>query len=361
MNGDVIEKITDYNFFEDYFNKFFRGRTVYLKTGDVNISVEYLQYKSDNEIEIKIDQKIDEKNVIIFTRQDDLIIFSPVSYISKHENNIYVFKPAQIQVVRVPRKEERKTVDQADAPTKEKLFISSIVSDIVISHSIEKEKKKIEFIRSMIIEKLSEYTFANVYFPGDKPMDARLKYFYKERQPIYIPDMKSEKFIYEQKSLFEIYKKTMFGSDRSINWDRVTSEISAPFMYRLMLPVGYIQLNNHSGLSAEQFSSIRKLGFTFSELLTQNDVIKPADETIYVKDVSKSGLSVFFTQRNLIKYFKNDGYQFFHINLPGNKVVPVYTVTRNITIIENKIYRIGCEILDMDAIGETHYDEYVNT
>lgn len=356
--SEIIENITDENLFESYFNKFFQGKNCCIRVNDVNIYIEYVQYEG-NQIEVKIRAEIDPADkAIIFTRHEDLIIYSQVEYIS-NENDVYKYKPANIQVMRIPRKEERKQVPKTDG--NQPIIISNILSEAVMEDSFKREKKKVEYFKFKIEEKIEGFMYSGVHFHGDKVNDSRMKYFYAERRPIYYPDITDPELKKKDKEKYEFYRSSLYKSDKKIDWDKVVSEISVPLMYKLMIPIGYIQVDHLAPLSNEQFSSLKKLGYTFSELLTQQNIIIFSDDQIKVVDLSKSGIGLLFEQRSLIKHFKDDSCIYFLINLPDGKNVPVYCVVKNVNIVDRKLFRVGLAIKDIDAIGETFYDEYLES
>ena len=47
------------------------------------------------------------------------------------------------------------------------------------------------------------------------------------------------------------------------------------------------------------------------------------------------------------------------IILPGGNKAALFAVVRHITTKDNKIILVGFEVLDIDAIGEVHYDEFL--
>ncbi len=353
--SDLVEKVTDESLFEDYFNKFFLGKDCYIRAKDMNINVDSLTYEGDL-IKASVQEDLTEGKIILFVRKEDLIIFSHSKYID-HEDHVYTLKPNEIQIMRMPRKEARKQIGSDD--DKSKINISDIISEFVIHETLQREKKKIALLKEKMIEKLRGYLYSNIFFFEEKFKDVRMKYFFSDKRPLFIPHLQDDEFIEKNEKFYKFYRTEIYKSDRMLKWDIIVSEIAMPFMLKMMIPIGYIQVNHNDALTKEQFSDIRKLGSTFSELLTQKKIIVPSDDEILVIDISKSGLGLVFNQRNMIKHFKVGSYIYFSIHLPGNRNVPVYCIVRNINFIKNKLFRIGCEILDIDAIGEALYDEYL--
>jgi hypothetical protein len=59
-------------------------------------------------------------------------------------------------------------------------------------------------------------------------------------------------------------------------------------------------------------------------------------------------------------FFKENSLLIFTIFLPGKKQATMLCEVRNISLIKNYVYRIGCEILNIEAMGEVNYSGYLD-
>ncbi|MFC1669107.1 hypothetical protein ACFL20_01845 [Spirochaetota bacterium] len=355
----VIENITDETQFEAAYNKHFHNRSAYIKTSEMNISVNFKSYR-EGKVTLSIENSFDETDGVLFAKIDnDRVVYSKLSYIRKIDDHSYIFKPESIHIVDATRKEERKGVDSKN---KGNIYISNIISDFTIKDCLSNQHRKVDFIRDKIIQKLSDkFKYARVYFPGDKNPDKRLMYFYSKRVPIFNPNKNDEEYHKKDTKFYKFYNTSLHQSDKKLDWKGLISEISVPLMYKMMFPFGYIQINHNAVLSEDDYSSVRKLGSSFSEVFSKNDIIKTSDDKILITDLSKNGLGIVFKERSLIKHFKDGSYIFFNIFMPDNKTVSVVCIIRNINFIKNSIFKVGCELIEMDALGETYYDELIES
>jgi hypothetical protein len=90
-------------------------------------------------------------------------------------------------------------------------------------------------------------------------------------------------------------------------------------------------------------------------------IIKSAGDILLVGDLSMKGLSIVFREKPLIKHFKDNSTILFDLFLPENMKATVLASVKNISLADGNIYRIGCQILNMDSIGEVNYSGYIET
>ena len=129
-----------------------------------------------------------------------------------------------------------------------------------------------------------------------------------------------------------------------------------------MLPFGYVQVNSAAPLGDDDYSSLKKTGMSISTIFTNDKrIITPSDDKILVADLSLHGLGIFFKDKPLIKHFKENHNVLFTVCLPENKQSTVLCSVKNISIISNSIYRVGCEIINIDPIGEVNYGEFLSS
>lgn len=352
------ENITDTNRFEELFNKYFSKYNVFLKSSSMNIIVKYNKYEN-NILEIQSNESFEAAdNSIIFARCEDKLICTNAKFLSMRDNN-YLFQPKNIEIIEIARKEERKKISGSDTE-KKIIYITNIISDFILKEHLSYEKKKVEFIRDKLLSRLEkEYPYSKVFFLNEGKNDDRMKYFYQERKPIFISDIKKDTLKDDETNTYAFYKKMIFERDNLLDWNKIISEISLPIFYKSLIPFGYVQVNSDKAFTEEDFNTFRKFGLSTSDFFTNNYIIKTSDDKIIVADLSKSGIGVVFKERTLIKHFKDDSYVFFNLVLPENRIASVLTIVRNINLIGKNIFRIGCEIVEIDALGQCHYDEYL--
>jgi hypothetical protein len=108
-------------------------------------------------------------------------------------------------------------------------------------------------------------------------------------------------------------------------------------------------------------ASIKRTAIMVEEMFNKQRVFPMSGEKLLVSDVSKRGLGIVFKERRFIRYFKENSYVYLDIMLPDNKKASCLAVVKNIGILENKIIKIGCEIRELDALGEVNYEEFLST
>ena len=153
----------------------------------------------------------------------------------------------------------------------------------------------------------------------------------------------------------------IYPEEREAN-RRMVSEIAVPFLYRYMLPFGYLRVNGVNPLSDEDYSFLKKNGMSISTFFTNDtSIIKSSTDRVVVTDLSMTGLGVVFRERVLIKHFREESLIIFTVFLPDKKTAVLMCQVKNITILKNAVYRVGCVILNFDAIGEVNYSEYLES
>ncbi|MCP4135815.1 MAG: hypothetical protein GY754_32910 [bacterium] len=352
---------TDSSVLESIYNRFFTAGNVFLKFGTLNIKIKYLEYKNGM-IYLKIKEgqhKLD--TAILYIRHGDEVIFSHIRFNSK-KDDYHLFELENIQILKMHRKEERKQFDSSQDDTGAEIFLSSIISDFVIRESLGEERRHLKNIKEDILFKFENlYAKTKVFFMNEKKSDNRMKFFISNRKPIYVKDIfePSEK---KDKGDRVYYIDTLYNPDYALVRDNIVSEISAPFLYKGMIPFGYLQVNDQKPLSEKAYSKIRKFCLSVSELMSRDDsIIKASEDRINVTDFSEGGMGIVFKERVLIKHFKVDSYIHFILYLPNNQHASVLCIVRNINLMDKSFYKVGCEIINIDAIGEVAYFEFLDS
>lgn len=273
--AEIIKSITNPNEFPATFTEYFQNKDVFIKTPEMNVSVKFLEYK-DGMILLEIPSSSGIiAQTIIFVSTTDTIIAVRVKLTSQKSGSLYLFHPENIQMIKIPSKEERKSFNINHPVRNENIFISNIISDFVIRESLSRETKRFESISEPITIKLKEqFKYSRVFYINEKSNDDRMLYFLSKRQPIFIPDLQKKDWGGADLETFEFYRMKIFDRDRMLDWKLVTSEISVPLLYHTMLPFGYIQVNDQRPLTENELTSLKKLCASTSEYITANNIIK---------------------------------------------------------------------------------------
>ena len=363
MSNDTA-KITDKILIHEIIQTRFKAGGIYIKTADINIQVQAYSYENGS-ISISLpDYNELITNVIFYIRDKDEVTFSNAVLDYRSENGTHVFELLDVQILRIPRKEARKSVASIEKPETAVIFISNIISDFTIQESIGSSRRRVDTIKDQLLKQVhSLYPDTQILFLNDKTNDPRMLYCMKKRKPFFIKNIKdledTEKL--ENQEGLKYYKSFVYQAELRSHNTKVVSEICVPLLYKLMMPFGYIKTIKSAELSDEDFSAIRKFGMTASTVFTNDkQIIISSDENIAVTDLSMSGLGIFFRNKILIKHFKEKSLIIFSIYLPGEKHATFLCEVRNIALIQNYVYRVGCEIQNIEALGEVYYSEYLD-
>ncbi len=363
MNNDN-GKITDRKLIHEMIKTRFKAEGIYFKTADINIQVQEYFYENGS-ISISLpDYNESITDAVFYIRDRDEVTFSNAVLENKKENGAHVFKLLDIQVLRIPRKETRKNVASIKKPEAAALYISNIISDFTIQECISSSRRRVDNIKDQLLKQVQVlHPDTEILFLNDKTNDPRMLYCMKKRKPFFIQNMNdlddTEKL--DSQEGLKYYKSYIHQSGQRNNNSKVVSEICVPLLYKLMMPFGYIKTVNSSELNDDDFSVIRKFGMTASTVFTNDkQIIISSDENIAVTDLSMSGLGIFFRNKVLIKHFKENCLVLFSIYMPGDKHATFLCEVKNITLIKNYVYRIGCEIHNIEALGEVYYSEYLD-
>ncbi len=363
MNHNA-DKIIDKELIKVIFEERLPLLKVFVKIKDISIPVESFKYENDCVI-ISIHQHgIDTDNVIIYARNNERIIASHANLKRKNNDNTYIFEPSDVIIFDANRKEERSIVENRNISTStSSIYISNIISDFLINESFTASRRRVDFIKEAIIEKISlENILIKITLLNELHNDERMKFFMSERKPYFFKNLKdvfnSEKLKTDPE--LKRYALSIYPSDSTLEDMKIVSEISVPLLYKFMLPFGYIKAVSQEALTDNDFTVIRKFGMSVSTLFSnEKSLIKNSEEKIAVIDLSNHGLGIIFKDKRMIKHFKDNCLIIFTVFLPEEKQTTMLCIVRNISLIQNFIYRVGCEILNIESIGEVNYSEYL--
>jgi len=364
MNSEAV-KITDKEAIYDIFKTRFAAGKIFIKTPEINIQAESFSFDNGLITVSAPDLTEKTKKVIFYVRYNEEVIFSHADLKFKNETGSLVYEPLTIQILPVPRREERRNVAQADVSVSSAIFITNIISDFTIHECLNLSRRKAEMIKDELLKKLHDiYPDSDIIFLNDKVKDTRMFFFNKKRKPYFIKNLKDldDTGKVNNDEDLKYYKTFIFQNDLFDNKAKVVSEICVPILYKLMMPFGYVKTASQHELNEEDFSVIRKFGMSASTVFTNDkQIIKSSDEKIAVTDLSAGGLGIFFKEKTFIKHFKENSLIIFTIFLPGKKQASMLCEVKNISLIKNYVYRIGCEIINIEALGEVYYSEYVDS
>jgi hypothetical protein len=358
MNAEAV-KITDKQQIYEIFQTRFKAGKIFIKTADLNIQVNSFSFEY-GVISVTIPDSDEKINSVIFYIRDNVeVVFSHAVLKSKSEDGTLVYEPLDIQILQIPRKEERRNITSVDTADKAPIYISNIISDFTIHECLNLSRRKVDIIKDELLKKLNGiYPDSEIIFLNDKSNDARMFYFKNKRKPYFIKNLSDidDSGKTENDEDLKYYKSYINPKDPLNHKSKFTSEISVPLLYKLMMPFGYIKSVSPAELSDEDFSVIRKFGMSVSTVYTNDkQIIVSSEDKIAVTDLSMSGLGIFFKEKVLIRHFKENSLIIFTIFLPDKKQATFLCEVRNISLIKNYVYRIGCEILNIEALGEVYY------
>jgi hypothetical protein len=363
---EQIKTITNKNSFESIFNKFFQNSDVFLKTKNGDIKIKFFGYSNGDGIaafKIPLIKSI-HGNCLIFTRSGDNTIHALMKFVEKQEGEMFLFLTEKFQVILRIRGEERKSLDGIEKGiSKNVIFITNIISYSIIQNSLVMESKKIERIKEFVGKEMSEaFNYSKIFFCNEGKGDSRMQYFFKNKRPIYIPQINNSAPGESEKEKYNFYINTIYVKDHFLQSQKeYVSEISVPILYRLKMPYGYVQLNNKNIFTSSTLSLAKKFAIHIDELLNKEKVFPKSDEKLIVSNMSKKGIGIVFKERKHIRYFKENNLVYFDILLPEKKIASVLAIVRNITLSDNNIIQIGCSLEEIDALSEVNYDEFLDS
>lgn len=350
-----IQTITDMKQCGELFVSYFSKGDIFLKTSNGNFKIAYVAYSSDQvALKIPLIKKMPAQ-CIVFCRLPGQTIYAQLVFDSAKGEDIYLFHSMKMQVITAGRAEERVAVQSS----KNLIFITKVISDFIIEKTLTFEARKCELIKLALFNSLDQSVQHKKYYQINEGMsDPRMRYFYDRKGAYVIPNIydldKNDQFHKHYHD--EIFLKDYF----LINRKQFVAEAAAPVLYKGAIPFAYLQVNHVVPLGSEIVDILNRLAHQAEKMFMQQAVFKTLDENLLVSDISKSGIGIVFKERSYIRYFQEKSYIHFEILLPDNLRVPVFAIVRNIGFLENKIIKIGCEILEIDPNARVVYDHYVN-
>lgn len=350
-----IETITDVTKMRALFEGYFSNNKIFLKTKSGNFVIKYAGFAEDK-IALRIPLLKNMPPVcVIMCRIPGETIYAQIQYRSKDEDELYTFHPMKMQIIGAARTEERKALSGA----KQLLFVSQTISPFIIEQTLSFESRKVDLIKSTVLNQIEQtFPFKKIYFLHEGLSDVRMKYFFDRKKEYFIPSVHK---IDKKDPLQNYYHEEIYQRDYYlINRKQYISEGACAFYYQHKIPYGYIQVNHTVELQPSTFEMVKKLADITQKLFLKNNVFKPLEEKLLVSDISKNGLSVVFKERSYIRYFQEKSYVHFVLILPDQLRLPLFAVVRNISFIDNKIIKVGLELIEMDENVKVVYINFLN-
>lgn len=349
--------------FSSIFLKLFLNNTVNLKKDHETVQVQFLSYDGGIAT-LKIPPGHDPLGaVVIYLERASDVVYSNMTYIAAIGHDKYTFDALDLQVMEYVKPEEPKPVveEVRNKQRSGQIYLSDVISDFSLIECLKNNTRRVEYMRDEILKKLSAvYPHSIISFIHDKKPNYRMDFFREVRQPYFYPEFRRPSNPSENRELAS-FMTNIYDHDYTIVQNHYESEICVPILYKLMMPFGYIQVNSQSPLTEKDYSAIRKLGMSASVIFTNDQrIIRSAGDILAINDMSKNGFGIVFREKPLIKHFRENSMVSFNIYLPENKKASVLAAIRHITLVDNKMYKVGVEIINIDSIGELYYGDYID-
>jgi hypothetical protein len=356
--AETIKTITDTGQFEDIFKKFFAKREVYLKTKSGDLFIQFLGFK-DGAVMFRIPRvKNVPDTIVVFTRLSDNTIYASLKFVESTEND-FIFLPIKFQIISEKMKEERTNLTATGG--KSVLYVSNIISEPMIEGALDSNEKKVGIMKDKIAGDLKgKFDHVRVVFINETRIDVRMKRFHESWNPIMIKDIGDQSDLANKEKAF--YLSDIYAKDYKLSSHKeLVSEVTVPIIYKNMVPYGYIQVNNTKPVNESHLTAVKRLAVVINEYVMKEHLFMPAPEKFIVNDMSKKGLGIVFRERRLLRYFTKDTRLILELALPDTNKVNMRVIVRNAIFNENGIIKVGLEIIDIDAISEANYDEFLDT
>ncbi len=355
-----IHTISDPDKFEHLLNNYFKESQIQIRLPSSTLPATFLGYSKGNAAFRVFNIKNLPVECTFVVKKGMNLIYGLFKQVHQDENNLFIFIPQRFQIITIERKHDRVDVPSGGRG-KKLIFLTNLVSDYMLENYLEDSAKVVDRIKDKIISDFDNaYEHIKIFLANDGMTDMRMKYFYAHKKPIFIPDLDHPEST-ANASQVNHFINNIFPTDYYMKNNNFKSEVSIPLLYMMKMPYGYIQINSKSPMAETVLRNMKQLASIGSSYFEKMKIFKPAEERFIVVNVSKKGFAVAFKERKFIRYFKKGSTMSVDIILPGENKAAVFTVVRHITTKDNKIILVGFEILDIDAIGEVYYDEFLET
>lgn len=356
--ADIIKTVTDKSQFEFILNNFYINNTIYIKTNSGNLNLTYLGFSEGN-VAFRIPfVKFLPDTVVVFVRHNNNTIYLSMKFLERNEDT-FVFIPIKFQIISESRKEDRKLIGIEGG--KSIIYINNLISDYIITRALATAEKKIDKVKEIAeFELKKKFDHVKIVFLHEAKMDARLKHILLTSKPIFIPDLNVDPEPKDEEE-FNNYVNSIYKGDISISSrNKYVSEITVPILFNSIIPYGYVQVNNTRALSEGLLEVCKRMAIVIDQLFKKNNLVSPMTERFLVSDLSKGGLGFVFKDKRTLRYVQENSKVCFDVMLPTKKKSIIGAVVRNISFLENRIIKVGCEINKMDSTSKANYQEFVD-
>ena len=355
--ADLIKTVTDKAQFQFLLDNFFREKPVFIKTSSGSITLQYLGYSDGNvAFRIPLVKSLPEV-VVVYTRYKETNIYLSMKSIERDEDT-FIFIPVKFQIISESRKEDRKLVGIEGG--KSIIYMNNVITEYNIERALSTAEKKIDKIREIVeFELKKKFDHQKIVFMYEAKSDNRLKFVLNNSKPLFMPNLNVDPEP-EREEDYNYYVNNIYKADISLSSrNRYISEITVPIMYNGIIPYGYIQVNSAQPQSEGMLEVCRRMAIVVDQLLVKNSLFSTIDEKFLIVDMSKNGMGFVFKEKKLIRNFHENGKICFDIMLPTRKKVIVGAIVKNISFLENRVIKVGCEIFSMDETSRINYEEYI--
>jgi hypothetical protein len=356
---DLIKTVTDKTQFQFLLENFFKDAPVFIKTSSGSITLQYIGY-SDGNVAFRIPLvKSSPESVVVFTRHKTNTIYLSMKYIEKSEDT-FVFIPIKFQIISESRKEDRKLVGIEGG--KSIMYLNNLITDYIIERGLATADKKIDKIKEFAeFELKKKFDLVKIVFINESKTDNRLKHILSTSKSIYMPNLNVDPDPAKEEEhnfyINHIYKADISLSSRN----KYVSEIAVPIMYNNVIIYGYLQVNSSQPVTDGMFEVVKRMSIAINQLMVKNQLFFPLEDRFLIADISHNGLSFVFKEKKFLRYFEEGSKLNFDILLPTQKKALIGAVARNITFLDNRIVKTGCEIFLMDETSKANYDEFIQS
>jgi len=360
MNNTDLSTITYRENFQELFNKYFTDNKLFLRVNEGAIPVTFFGFSEDRAA-FKIPHvKNMSSEVTIYAKSGNETVYAFLSFFEQQEAGVFIFVPKRVQVITQDRTEDRQAVEKSEQ-NKRLVFITSIMSDFILQNQISFNLKKIDNIREIIHEKIDSVALkVRLFLCNELKSDPRMRYFKTQRVPIYIPDFTHADS--KDKDKVNYYLNNIHSQDHILkNNSDYKSEISIPLLYNGKMPYGYLLINSTMVLPEDIYVAMKKSTIFIDKLFKDFEIFSDTEDRMLVSNISDSGFAVTINERRLIRYFKEESHVSLEMILPGQKKASILAEVRYIKSQPNKTIKIGFKILDIDALSELNFDEFLES
>lgn len=355
---DLIKTVTDKSQFQFLLDNFFKSAPVFIKTNSGNITLQYVGF-SDGNVAFRIAMvKSLPENVVVFTRHKTNTIYLSLRLIERSEDT-FVFIPVKFQIISESRKEDRKLVG-VEGGGKNIIYMNNLITDYIIERGLSTAEKKIDKIKEFAeFELKKKFDFIKIVFINETKTDNRLKHLLSSSKAIYMPNLNVDPEPSREDD-YNFYINNIYKSDISLSSrNKYVSEITIPVMYNNIIVYGYVQVNNSKPVTDGMYEVCRRMSIAINQLMQKNRLFYPLEDRFIVSDISHKGLGFVFKEKKFLRFFEEGSKINFDILLPTQKKAVIGAFVRNVTFLENRIIKTGCEIFTMDEVSKSNYDEFI--